>query len=81
MALLRPPGQALARSARAYCRFLPSLAPPICVEGPRAVGKTATANPFAKSVIALDDAAELELLRASPARLPAPVLEDLARRA
>lgn len=53
--------------------------PAVCIEGPRAVGKTATATRLAKSVVALDDPSEAELLRASPerlTRLAEPVLID-----
>jgi predicted AAA+ superfamily ATPase len=59
-------------------RLVASL-PAICIEGPRAVGKTATATRLAASVVALDDPAEAELLRASPeriARLAEPILVD-----
>ncbi len=53
--------------------------PAISLEGPRGVGKTATAERRARSVIALDDSDELELLVGDPGRLdrlPHPVLVD-----
>jgi hypothetical protein len=43
--------------------------PAISLEGPRGVGKTATAQRRAKTTFALDDATELNLLEANPARL------------
>ncbi|SEF08760.1 ATP-binding protein [Jiangella alba] len=53
--------------------------PAVSIEGPKAVGKTATASRRAGSVVALDDDDELALLdadRGRLARLPAPVLVD-----
>jgi predicted AAA+ superfamily ATPase len=58
--------------------LMPSLAA-ISLEGPKGVGKTATAARRARSVLALDDPAQRELLRADPDRLgrsPSPVLVD-----
>lgn len=58
--------------------LLPSLAA-IALEGPKGVGKTATASRRARSVRRLDDPAELALARADPARVitdPPPVLLD-----
>ena len=58
--------------------LLPSL-PAISLEGPKGVGKTATAMRRAATSFALDDPAARELLRADPGRLdrsPAPVLVD-----
>ncbi|WP_020579820.1 ATP-binding protein [Actinopolymorpha alba] len=58
--------------------LLPSLAA-ISLEGPKGVGKTATASRRAATIVALDDPTQRELLRADPARLdrsPAPVLID-----
>jgi uncharacterized protein len=58
--------------------LLPGL-PAISLEGPKGVGKTATAARRARTVFALDDAAARELLRADPRRLdrsPTPVLVD-----
>ena len=43
--------------------------PAISLEGPRGVGKTATAERRAKTVIALDESDELELLVGDPGRL------------
>jgi predicted AAA+ superfamily ATPase len=43
--------------------------PAISIEGPKGVGKTATAQRRATTVLALDDAAQRELLRADPQRL------------
>lgn len=53
--------------------------PAVSVEGPRAVGKTATAMRRATTVHQLDDPGQLEILAAEPARLVAgepPVLID-----
>ncbi len=53
--------------------------PAISLEGPRGVGKTATAERRAKTVFALDDSDELELLVGDPGRLdrlPHPLLVD-----
>jgi predicted AAA+ superfamily ATPase len=58
--------------------LLPDL-PAISLEGPKGVGKTATATRRAGSVVALDDPVQRELLRADPGRLdrsPMPVLVD-----
>jgi predicted AAA+ superfamily ATPase len=58
--------------------LLPGL-PAISLEGPKGVGKTATAARRARTVFALDDPAQRELLRADPRRLdrsPSPVLVD-----
>jgi uncharacterized protein len=58
--------------------LLPGL-PAISLEGPKGVGKTATAARRRRTVFALDDGAQRELLRADPGRLdrsPAPVLVD-----
>src|SRR6476620_1419096 len=51
----------------------------ISIDGPKGVGKTVTASRRASSVIALDDADQVELLAADPhrvVRLPGPVLID-----
>jgi predicted AAA+ superfamily ATPase len=56
-----------------------SALPAVAIEGPRAVGKTATAERRATTVFALDDPAQRELLAADPGRIattPAPVLLD-----
>ncbi|QOC93464.1 ATP-binding protein [Micromonospora craniellae] len=53
--------------------------PAISLEGPKGVGKTATAQRRAATVFAMDDATQRELLTADPQRLdraPAPVLVD-----
>lgn len=53
--------------------------PAISLEGPKGVGKTATALRRARTVYALDEPAQRELLRADPERLersPGPVLLD-----
>jgi predicted AAA+ superfamily ATPase len=53
--------------------------PAISLEGPKGVGKTATAQRRAATVFAMDDATQRELLTADPQRLdraPAPVLID-----
>lgn len=53
--------------------------PAISLEGPKGVGKTATAQRRAATVLAMDDAAQRELVTADPLRLdraPAPVLID-----
>ncbi|WBB97391.1 MULTISPECIES: DUF4143 domain-containing protein [unclassified Solwaraspora] len=58
--------------------LLPGL-PAISVEGPKGVGKTATGQRRAATLIALDDPVQRELLRADPQRLdrlPGPVLID-----
>jgi uncharacterized protein len=58
--------------------LLPGLAA-VSLEGPKGVGKTATAARRAATILALDDPAQRELLRADPDRLdrsPAPVLID-----
>ncbi|WP_322755765.1 ATP-binding protein [Frankia sp. Cas3] len=58
--------------------LLPGLAA-ISLEGPKGVGKTATATRRARTVFTLDDSAQRELLRADPQRLdrsPTPVLVD-----
>jgi predicted AAA+ superfamily ATPase len=63
--------------------LLPSL-PAISLEGPKGVGKTATAQRRAASVFALDDPAQRELMAADPGRLdrrPWPVLVDEWQRA
>ncbi len=48
--------------------LLPEL-PAISIEGPRGVGKTATALQRALQVLRLDDPAQAELLAADPRRL------------
>jgi len=56
----------------------------ISLEGPKGVGKTATAARRARTVFALDDGAQREFLRADPRRLdrsPTPVLIDEWQRA
>lgn len=53
--------------------------PAISLEGPKGVGKTATAQRRAATVFAMDDATQRELLTADPQRLdraPSPVLID-----
>lgn len=53
--------------------------PAVALEGPRGVGKTATAERRSSTVLALDDPAQRELLAADPGRIatmPAPVLLD-----
>jgi hypothetical protein len=53
--------------------------PAISLEGPKGVGKTATAQRRAATTLALDDVNQVELLVAEPARLdtsPTPVLVD-----
>lgn len=53
--------------------------PAVVIEGPKGVGKTATASERARSIIRLDDAAERELIAADPERLEwldPPVLLD-----
>lgn len=53
--------------------------PAISIEGPKGVGKTATAQRRAATVFAMDDPAQRQLLRADPARLdrpPTPILVD-----
>lgn len=53
--------------------------PAISLEGPKGVGKTATAQRRAATVFAMDDATQRELLTADPQRLdraPTPVLVD-----
>src|SRR5215813_12512452 len=63
--------------------LLPGL-PAISLEGPKGVGKTATAARRARTVFALDDGAQRELMRADPRRLdrsPTPVLIDEWQRA
>ena len=53
--------------------------PAIAIDGPKAVGKTATASRRAVTVVALDDPTEMTLIRADGgrlARLPGPVLVD-----
>lgn len=53
--------------------------PAVAIDGAKAVGKTATAERLAASIVALDDPAEVDLLRADPqrlARLAQPVLVD-----
>ncbi len=53
--------------------------PAISLEGPKGVGKTATAQRRAATILALDDANQVQLLVADPARLdtsPTPVLVD-----
>lgn len=57
---------------------MPGLAA-ISLEGPKAVGKTATAAQRARSVVALDDPAQRELVRADPERfdrMSPPILVD-----
>lgn len=58
--------------------LLPSLSA-LSLEGPKGVGKTATAARRARSTLDLDDAAQRELLRVDPGRLdrgPSPLLID-----
>jgi predicted AAA+ superfamily ATPase len=58
--------------------LLPGLAA-VSLEGPKGVGKTATALRRARTVFALDNAVQRELLRADPQRIdrsPPPVLVD-----
>lgn len=58
--------------------LMPALAA-IALEGPKGVGKTATASRRAATVLAMDDAVSRDLLRADPERLervPGPVLLD-----
>jgi hypothetical protein len=58
--------------------LLPSL-PAIALDGPKAVGKTATARRRVREVLALDDPAQLRILAADPSRLaelPRPLLLD-----
>ena len=43
--------------------------PAISLEGPKGVGKTATAQRRAATILPLDDVSQLELLVADPARL------------
>jgi uncharacterized protein len=53
--------------------------PAISIEGPKGVGKTATAQRRAASVFGMDDATQRELLNADPQRLdrsPTPILID-----
>jgi predicted AAA+ superfamily ATPase len=53
--------------------------PAVAVDGPKAVGKTATAERVATSLLALDDPSEVDLLRVDPRRierLGPPVLID-----
>lgn len=53
--------------------------PAISLEGPKGVGKTATAQRRAATILPLDDVNQVELLSADPARLdtsPTPVLID-----
>ena len=53
--------------------------PAIAIEGPKAVGKTATATRRAATVHRLDDGAELSIAQADPSRLvagPRPILID-----
>ena len=53
--------------------------PAISIEGPKGVGKTATAQRRAATVFAMDDATQRELLTADPQRLdraPTPILID-----
>lgn len=53
--------------------------PAVAIEGPKGVGKTATASRRAKTVHALDDPAQREVAAADPARLlegPPPLLVD-----
>jgi uncharacterized protein len=53
--------------------------PAVAIEGPKAVGKTATARRRVASAVSLDDAAELSLMRDDPRRLDRlakPVLID-----
>lgn len=57
---------------------MPGLAA-ISLEGPKAVGKTATAAQRARSIVALDDPAQRELVRADPERfdrMSPPILVD-----
>lgn len=58
--------------------LLPGLAA-VALDGPKGVGKTATATRRARTVFALDESAQRELLQADPERLrraPRPVLVD-----
>ena len=58
--------------------LLPGL-PAISIEGPKGVGKTATALQRARQVLRLDEQAQVQLLSADPARLalgPYPILID-----
>lgn len=58
--------------------LLPGLAA-ISLEGPKGVGKTATASRRAASIVSCDDSAQAQVLRAAPERLrelPRPVLID-----
>jgi len=51
----------------------------VSLDGPKGVGKTATATRRARTVFALDEAAQRQLLQADPERLvraPRPVLID-----
>jgi predicted AAA+ superfamily ATPase len=53
--------------------------PAITLEGPKGVGKTATAQRRAATVFAMDDATQRQLLRSDPTRLdrsPTPILID-----
>lgn len=53
--------------------------PAVSIEGPKGVGKTATATQYAQSVITLDDPEQADLLGLDPgrlARMPSPALID-----
>ena len=53
--------------------------PAVSIEGPKAVGKTATALQYASKAYQLDDPGQLEIVRADPARLTTgdhPILID-----
>ncbi len=58
---------------------LRSQLPALVLQGPKAVGKTATASRYASTILRMDQPAERELLSADPARLatlPGPLLID-----
>lgn len=62
-----------------YLQDLLAALPAVAVDGPKGVGKTATASRLAASVIELDDEAEVQALRENPDRLhqlPHPLLID-----
>ena len=69
----------LPRLVEPYLADLLTALPAVVVEGPKAVGKTATARRLAKSVIALDDEAERQAMRDDReriTRLAPPLLID-----
>lgn len=69
----------LPRLADARLQHLLARHAAVCVDGMKAVGKTATAARQAGAVLAMDSPAEVELVRADPERLvslPRPVLID-----